>query len=168
MRLRAWEPEDAGAAAALYDHPEVLSGLTSTWPQGIPGVKRWIEEGAGKDDALRLVVERLDEGVLLGAISLGEIEAPQRTGLLGLWVGEPFWDSGYGTDALRTLCRFAFDHMNMHRIELSVLATNARAIHAYEKVGFALEGTRRQAEFVGGEHVDAHIMGLLAGDLLEG
>jgi RimJ/RimL family protein N-acetyltransferase len=56
--------------------------------------------------------------------------------------------------------------MNLHRIELDVYATNTRGRRAYEKVGFRLEGTRRQAAFVGGHHVDVFVMGLLAEELL--
>jgi len=93
-------------------------------------------------------------------------ETPARTALLGIWLGKPYWDAGLGTDAVRTLCRFGFDHMNLQRIELDVFDTNPRARRAYEKVGFVLEGTRRQAQFVGGRNVDSHLMGLLAEELV--
>ena len=86
---------------------------------------------------------------------------------LAPWLGKPFWDEGLGTDAVRTLCRFGFRHMNLQRIELDVFETNPRALRAYEKVGFTLEGTRRRSEFVQGRHVGSHIMGLLVEDLID-
>ena len=85
--------------------------------------------------------------------------------MIGVWLGKPYWDSGLGTDAVRTLCRFGFDHLNLQRIELNVFETNPRAVRAYEKVGFVLEGTRRRAEFVRGHHVDSYLMGLLSEEL---
>jgi RimJ/RimL family protein N-acetyltransferase len=30
--------------------------------------------------------------------------------VLGIWIGAPYWDRGYGTDAVRMLCRFGFLH----------------------------------------------------------
>lgn len=96
-----------------------------------------------------------------------EIEAVARTAILGIWIGKPYWGKGYGTDATGTLCRFAFRHMNLQRIELNVFATNPRAVRACDKVGFKLEGTRRRSAFVGGRHVDSYLMGLLAEELVE-
>lgn len=104
---------------------------------------------------------------LVGGCSLEEIEARARAALLGIWVGRPYWDSGYGTDAVRTLCRFGFRHMNLQRIELNVYTTNPRAVRAYERVGFRVEGTRRRSAFVGGRYVDPHVMGLLIEDVDE-
>ena len=86
---------------------------------------------------------------------------------MGIWIGRPWWRGGYGTDAVRTICRFGFDHVNLHRITLFVNADNAHAIRAYEKVGFVHEGNLREAAFAQGERVDLLVMGLLAGDLRE-
>ena len=47
------------------------------------------------------------------------------------------------------------------RIELYVYASNARAIHLYEKFGFRLEGRRRQAIYQNGQYGDDLTMGLL-------
>ncbi len=69
---------------------------------------------------------------------------------------------------MRTICRFGFDHVNLHRITLFVNADNAQAIRAYEKVGFQHEGALREAAFVHGGRVDHLVMGLLAGDLRDG
>jgi diamine N-acetyltransferase len=57
--------------------------------------------------------------------------------------------------------------MNLQRIELTVLSTNARAIRAYEKVGFRREGVLRRSGFRSGAHTDDHIMGLLAEELID-
>ena len=83
-------------------------------------------------------------------------------------MARPWWRGGYGTDAVRTLCRFGFDHVNLHRITLYVNADNAQAISAYEKVGFMHEGRLREAAFVHGSRVDLLAMGLLPGDLTPG
>jgi RimJ/RimL family protein N-acetyltransferase len=57
--------------------------------------------------------------------------------------------------------------MNLQRIELNVFETNPRALRAYEKAGFTLEGTLRRSEFVQGRHVNSHGMGLLAEELID-
>jgi RimJ/RimL family protein N-acetyltransferase len=47
------------------------------------------------------------------------------------------------------------------RVELNVHADNARAIALYDKVGFAREGTQRDAVFVDGEYRDTIAMALI-------
>ena len=111
------------------------------------------------------MIERLEEPGAIGMCDLMRIEAPTRVAELGIWVARPWWRGGYGTDAVRTLSSFGFDHVNLHRITLYVNADNARAIAAYEKVGFVHEGRLREAAFAHGGRVDLLAMGLLPGDL---
>jgi RimJ/RimL family protein N-acetyltransferase len=66
---------------------------------------------------------------------------------------------------MRVVCRFGFEMMNLHRIELTVYAEHAAAIHVYEKVGFRQEGRLREAAFKFGRYQDLLMMGLLAGEL---
>ena len=167
VRLRAYEPADGPTITALYNHPDLLDGLTDAWGHPQEGTDGWFKTAAAAEDKVSYVIERLDEPGPIGAITLGAIEAPQRTSILGVWVGAPYFDRGYGTDALRIMARFAFRHMNVQRIELNVLANNPRARRAYEKVGFRVEGTRRRSEFSHGEYVDSYLMGLLAEELIE-
>jgi len=63
--------------------------------------------------------------------------------------------------------RHLIEHDGHHRITIDPAADNASAIRAYEKVGFAAEGRRRSAQFVGGRFVDVIEMGLLAEELTE-
>jgi RimJ/RimL family protein N-acetyltransferase len=56
---------------------------------------------------------------------------------------------------------FAFRDRNLQRIWLTVFADNPRAIRAYEKAGFEMEGTLRRAYFVDGRWRDAAIMAKL-------
>ena len=44
---------------------------------------------------------------------------------------------GFGTQAVKLVCDFAFEELKIQRITLDVLATNERAIRSYLKVGFS-------------------------------
>jgi RimJ/RimL family protein N-acetyltransferase len=167
VRLRAWEPEDHPVAVHLFNDPDVRDGLIAVWPSTSERQEARINGGLERGD-LAFAIEAIHDGVLVGAISIGPIEPARRNGTLGMFVGKPYWGRGYGTDALRVACRFAFRFVNLERIELNVLTENERAISLYRKVGFTIEGTRRRSEFGHGRRQDAHLMGLLAGELLEG
>ena len=166
VRLRPLEPEDASRLNPLFNDPDVLAGLTFPFPQPAVGFIEWVESSRHSTDSIDFVIETI-EGRAVGACGMRGLNDRNRSGNLGIWIGKPYWGRGYGTDAVRTLCRFGFRHMNLQRVELHVYADNPRARRAYEKVGFRLEGTMRRAQFVGGEYVDAHLMGLLAEELAE-
>ena len=81
---------------------------------------------------------------------------------MGLFIGLPeLWDQGLGRDVMRTLLRFGFEQMNLHRTYLRVFAENQRAIHLYETVGFQHEGRWRHAEFRNGRYHDLLWMSVL-------
>ena len=166
VRLRAHEPADISALNDLINDPQVGENLGMVMPQAVSGYQAFIEMIEKDPSKSSFVIERIEGRVPIGGCSFFAVETPARTALLGIWLGKPYWDGGLGTDAVRTLCRFGFDHMNLQRIELDVFATNPRAKRAYEKVGFVVEGTRRRAQFVRGRYVESHVMSLLAEELV--
>lgn len=80
---------------------------------------------------------------------------------------EPSRNKGIGTYATKTMINHAFNHLNLHRIELEVLATNKEAYALYEKSGFVKEGVKRQAVFKNGKYIDVIFMSLLREELIE-
>ena len=166
VRLRAVEDEDLPRLNGMLNDRDVTAGLRLVFPQPLVGIREWAASARSGADALHLVVETL-ERESIGECGLRGLNDRNRSADLGIWIARPYWGRGYGTDAVRTLCRFGFRHMNLQRIELGVYETNPGARRAYEKVGFVAEGTLRRAQFVGGRYVDEVLMGLLAEDLVE-
>jgi len=66
---------------------------------------------------------------------------------------------------VRTICRYGFERMRLHKISLSVVTENLSAVHVYRKVGFVEEGRLRQVFRQEGQWIDKFTMGLLAGEL---
>ncbi len=115
-------------------------------------------------NGIYLMIQAIDtsEPVVVGAIELRKVSPEHRSAEVGILVGDRgYWGQGYGTDAMRALCRFAFEEMDLHRIYLDVLEFNTRAIRAYERVGFVVEGRQRQDAYLGGHYYDSLAMGLL-------
>ena len=164
VRLREREVEDLPRLNEMFCDPDVLAGLMIPFPQPMAGIREWYESTRNREDQVHFVIQTT-AGEPIGICGLQEIDYRARRAVLGIWIGKPHWNQGLGTDAMRVLCRFGFDQMNLQRITLSVYEPNERARRVYEKVGFKLEGTLRRAQFVGGRHVDEHVMGLLSEEL---
>jgi RimJ/RimL family protein N-acetyltransferase len=107
-------------------------------------------------------IHTLDSDTLIGNCGLHNVDKKSRFAEFGIVIGEKdYWGRGYGTDAARVILRFAFNELNLHRVELDVYDFNPRAIRSYEKVGFVHEAIRRDALFRNGAYHDVHRMGIL-------
>ncbi len=103
-----------------------------------------------------------EEETLLGLISLLNINYINRSGELHIMIGNTVnRGKGIGTYAVQAMVSHAFMNMNLRRIELSVLESNAVAIHLYEKCGFVREGLKRKSNYKNNAYVNMVIMGLL-------
>ena len=101
------------------------------------------------------------EGAHIGSEELF-LDVMDKTARLGIMIGDKnYWDKGYGTDAVVILLIFAFNKLNLYKVYLSVFAYNMRAIKLYEKLGFTVEGVRREDIFYEGKRYDLIEMGLL-------
>lgn len=169
VRLRVREPEDEPLLYRWFNDPEVTEHLSVRYPVSHKSEGEFIERMSNPSFATaEFAVETLAEGRLIGGAGLFNTNPESRSAELGIALGDKtHWGGGYGTDTMRTLCRFGFDMMNLHRIQLDVYAGNDRAKHVYEKVGFRLEATRRQAIYKFGRYVDVHVMAVLEGELIE-
>ncbi len=127
----------------------------------------WYESMRKDKDLFTFGVRTVAEDQLIGNCSLGVTNWRNRSAGFGIAIGDKsYWGRGYGTEATSLLVEYGFVELNLNRIELEVYDFNMRAIRAYEKVGFAREGTRRQAIFRDGRYCDSHIMALLRAEWL--
>ncbi len=162
VRLRAREKTDLDRAHRWINDPEVTQSLVLRYPLSRAAEEKWLEENADSSfDWVRLAIDTKD-GQHIGNIDLGPIAPEDRRASLGVMIGEKeYWGRGYGTDAVRTLLRFAFEEMNLNRVWLVVYEFNERAIACYKKCGFREEGRLRQDRYARGRYWDTLVMGLL-------
>ena len=164
INLRARELADAERNARWLSDPGVAFRLGQRYPRSVAAAEAELREHArnvAPAGDLRLAIETRDRRHI-GNISLFNISPENRSAHVAIFIGEEQDRSkGYGADAMRTLLRFAFDEMNLHRVELDVWDDNERAIRSYRGCGFSEEGRLRQAHYERGAYHDAIIMAVL-------
>jgi len=164
VNLRAAELDDAEHVHRWRNDREVTYTLGRRYMMSRPYVESFVTEYAERPaawDNVRFMIETKD-GRTIGDIGLFGTSPENREAYLGIMIGEKdCWSAGYGSDALRTLLRFAFDEMNLNRIALHVFDFNPRAIASYLKCGFVEEGRMRQAMYRDGRFHDIVMMGIL-------
>lgn len=170
VRLRAIEREDVPRFLRWFNDPEVRQYLTMYRPLSRAEEERWVESLASRreDIVLAIEVRAGDQWVHIGNVGLHRIDWKNRTATLGIVIGErEFWGKGYGTEAVRTMLRYAFGELGLNRVELETYSFNPRAIRCYEKAGFRREGIRRQALYRNGKFHDVILMGILRDEFKE-
>jgi len=99
---------------------------------------------------------------ILGLVSLTGIDYLNQSAEFHIMIGNEFnQNKGIGSFAVKEMLNHAFNNLNLHRVELTVLDDNKRAQHVYEKCGFIKEGTKRKAAYKNGDFVDMHFYSIL-------
>jgi len=161
-RLRRVEREDIPTFVRWFNDPEVREFLVMNRPISMAEEEQWFDRQL-QADATEIFCIEASDGAHIGNIGLHDIDLHHRHAEMGIVLGEKdYWSQGYGSDAIRTLLRFAFDEMNLHRVFLKVYEDNSRAIRAYEKCGFQHEGRLRQAIYRKGRYYDELLMSVLS------
>jgi ribosomal-protein-alanine N-acetyltransferase len=166
LLLRPFVPADAPSVKSLAGTPEVALttlNIPHPYPDGV--AETWIASHAGTWDdgrSLTLAVATAGEG-LVGAVGL-QVDATHERGEIGYWIGFPYWNRGYATEAARELVRFAFDHLKLNRIQASYLVRNPSSGRVMEKLGMRHEGVRRQYLLLRGTFEDVGIYAMLKSD----
>jgi len=99
-------------------------------------------------------------GELVGCINLGNI-VENHQAELGYWVGEPYWNKGYCTEAGEAVLRYGFLDRGLNRIHACYLSRNPASGRVLEKLGMEHEGTRKQHILKWGIYEDLELMGIL-------
>lgn len=122
----------------------------------------WLTDFTGNPSQVLFAIRHVSHAKIIGFVVLKSIQPVHRWAELGVRIGQVAdRGKGYGTEATKLAVKYAWNHLNLNRVQLSVFAHNSRAIRAYTAAGFEIEGVQRQAAFINGEWVDQVLMGIL-------
>ena len=164
VRLGPLTKDDASAIAPWTQDGGYLrlqdTGIAR--PETADKIGEEIDRDNESETTFSFAIRRTDDDALIGTIGLFDVEWGNRTAWVGVGFGRrEDWGKGYGTEAMSLLLAYAFDELNLHRLQLTVIAYNPRAIAMYEKVGFVREGAYREFVDRDGARHDLILYGLL-------
>ncbi len=101
----------------------------------------WGRRAVAAKQALPLLLIRRDDGALLGGITLDNMQAGvSQSCTVGYWMGEKFARQGYMLEALSATVDYAFNTLDLSRIQAGCLPENTPSRALLEKAGFKYEG----------------------------
>jgi len=155
--------ENLQAFTKWYSDPEVAR-LTRYHeaPLSNEEVERFFYSRIMGVDFLSMAIHVRETNRLVGTCAFSQLDGDNGSTLYHITIGErDAWGRGYGTEATELMLAHAFRRLALHRVALTVFEFNTRAIRAYEKCGFVVEGHARQAIFRDGQFWDEIHMSIL-------
>jgi RimJ/RimL family protein N-acetyltransferase len=166
VTLRRHAPENLAAFRRWYADPEIarLARYQQT-PMRPDEIERFFAARVVGDDALAMAVHERATGRLIGTCAFSQLDGANGSALYHITIGESdVWGRGYGTEATRLMLDHAFGTLGLHRIALFVFEFNQRAIRAYQRCGFVIEGRSRESIWRDGHWWDELAMSILISD----
>ena len=166
--LRPWHVDDAPALVDACNDPEIARWLpilpspyTEQDAETFIGHSR---ESWDSGESFNFAIVDAETGRLAGSIAMRARRF--STGHFGYWVAREARGRGVATEALRALCRWAVDSLDVKRLELLTDPENVASQRVAEKAGFQREGVLRSSlEYRDGTRRDSIIFAALAGEL---
>ena len=168
FRLREIERKDLIEINRWRNDPELIECLGAPFRYiNLDVDERWFESYMNsRNTAVRCAIVSEDDNIL-GLVSLVSIDNVNRSAELHIMIGsKENQGKGLGTFAVIEMLNHAFYNLNLHRVCLSVLETNHRAQHLYEKIGFVREGTKRSSNYKNGKYYDMYLYSILVSEFI--
>jgi len=127
--LERWEPRpDAGSADPALER-EAFRARCGAWDR-----QRQFDAAYGFGLFLR-------DGRFAGEVSLGSVQrGPFQMGYIGYWIDEQLAGQGYVPEGVVLIMQYAFDVLQLHRLEAAIVPRNGASRRVAEKLGLRDEG----------------------------
>jgi ribosomal-protein-alanine N-acetyltransferase len=122
-------------------------------------------EFAGRKDCKSFLIFRKEDQAIVGAITLSQIFMRGfRSAYLGYYIGEPYANRGFMSEAIHLVLRYAFKTLKLHRVEANIQPKNVASIALVKRAGFSQEGYSRRYIKIAGRWRDHERWAILAED----
>ncbi|MCT8138165.1 GNAT family N-acetyltransferase [Anaerobacillus sp. CMMVII] len=164
LYLRPFELSDGQTIKSLANNQD-LARTTLHIPYPYPDgyAEQWIascSEKMKKGSSYSLAIILKETLELVGCLTLN-IALNHKRGELAYWIGKPYWDNGYATEASLKMIEFAFGKLDLNRVWACVMIRNHASIEVMKKAGLHYEGTLSQHVLKWGKYEDVSYYGLL-------
>lgn len=163
VTLRAIEEEDQELLREMVNDPEIekLVGGYS-FPVSKIQQKEWFESNNNTQNNIRLIIETNEDGAI-GFANIVNIDWKNRSAFHGIKIAnKKFRSKGIGTDTVMAVMRYAFEELQLNRLDGTIINYNEPSRKLYcEKCGWKVEGLKRKAVFKQNEYHDELIVGIL-------
>jgi RimJ/RimL family protein N-acetyltransferase len=148
ITIRQWGEDDLQNLVLYANNINVWNNLRNYFPSPYTetDAKDWLAKMATASPIVNFAIDV--DGTAVGGLGLIlNSDVYIYSAEIGYWLGEPFWNQGIATEAIRQMIEYCYYYFDIVRIYAEVFETNKASMRVLEKNGFYLEGVRRKAVF---------------------
>lgn len=152
--VRHWRRTDVDSVAALANEWDIAKNLRDAFPHPYTraDAESWIAKATSGDVPQAFAIEV--DGAAVGGIGFKmQTDIERCSAELGYWLGKPYWGRGLVTAAVRSMTKYAFEHLGLLRVYALPFTHNPASARVLEKAGFVKEGELRYAAIKAGQPV---------------
>ncbi len=163
--LRPFKPGDEEMISRIENHPDprltLFYAVPTTLEQQLEKINNFIND---PNSVIFTICKNEDEEPV-GQTALFRIDWIGRTSIFYIGIADKDnWSKGYGSEATELVVNYTFNTLNLNRIQLHVAIENEVAVKVYQRTGFKIEGTLREAMYHEGRYCDFYVMGIIRSD----
>lgn len=150
---------------------EHLERWEPAWPHDVHSKSDWSrrlrtwQDGWRNGRAYVFLMRRLSDECLVGGVSITNVRAwPAQAANIGYWIGVQYEGRGYMREAVRAACVWAFETLDLYRMEAGTLPGNLRSQRVLAAAGFEKEGYARAYLEIAGQREDHILFALVRSD----
>ena len=140
MKLREFKNTDAEQIAKLLNNKKIWDNLKDfiPHPYSTDDAKDFITFCQSEKPQKTFIID--EDGLVVGVIGLiVEDDIYRKNAEIGFWLGEPFWNKGYITKAIKKIIDYGFNELDLVRIYACVFENNKASQRVLEKTGFTFD-----------------------------
>lgn len=142
--------------------PEINKYLESRFTtHTIDSLKDFVNSMNNSENNVLFAIVDKESDTHIGNIKLGNIHPIHKYADIGLIIGDKnYWGHGIATNAIKLVCEFAFDELNLRKVFAGVYENNIGSIKAFEKCGFKKAYVKKDNYYFEGKFIDAFVFEL--------
>ncbi|TKG93418.1 N-acetyltransferase [Puteibacter caeruleilacunae] len=160
--LRPWTIDDAESLARHANNENISGSLRDDFPHPytIGHAREWLNNVINDEQNIVLAIEVDGEAVgSIGVFLYSNIYC--KSAEIRYWLSEPYWGQGITSGAVKAVTKYAFNTLDIVRVQVCVFANNIRSMKVLRNAGYHLEAIRRNAIFKNNELQDEHLYVML-------
>ncbi len=166
--LRPYAMDDAEPLTELLQDPEIYRWTNSIpFPYTLEHAHEFLAIREAEDvtgESFVWAITDRENGRLLGAMGLHDVQHDRGRAELGYWLGEAYRGKGFATEAARRVISWCFEVGGFHRIQATYLPGNVASAGVMRNIGMREEGLLRGYGFKNGQHDDLYLQAVLWND----
>ncbi len=162
--LREWNLDDVDDLVEGLNNIEVSKWLGFVpYPYTKKDAEDWINSCIDDKENYKFAIELKENHKVIGGTSLERINKIQGTAGGGIWTNASYHGKGYGSEAWRRRIEFAFEELDLRRLETGFFDGNIPSFKMQTRFGGKIEGLKRKAYLCIADNTykDEYIVGLL-------